>query len=823
MGPTPSPAPSPAPSFVNITDLLTVAGPFHTFLSYLRSTDLIRTFQNQANDSHNQGITIFVPPDSAFASLKTPSLASITPDQLKQVLLFHALPRFYSFSDFSSLGQSTPTFAGAGYALNFSDDSGTVRLDSGWSRTKVSSAVFATEPVAIYQVDKVLLPEAVFGTDIPPAPAPAPEIAPVADSPGAERSGSGKSSAAAAVTGSDTSDSIRVCGFGNWGRFVFAVFGALGVGLLLSFHLDFSKFKIYHTHREGNACVDKLAKQALLDQYSILTLTEMPTSLSSCVLVDTQGVNFPRNVARVMESVNTSEFNVLELTRDNYKIWKEKVILQLGWMDIDYAIRENEPPVPTDTSSKVEISLYELWKRSNRLSIMFIKTKISASIHGPIGEHKNVCDLLKVRDEQFEFFYKALSSTLMTKLSSMKLTSISGVREHIMRMRDIAAQLKNLEVEMSDSFLVQFFNSLPNQYGPFKISYNTHKEKWSINELLTMCVQEEGRLIAEMGESALTICQGKNKNQAKTSGKTSLNPKCKKDSKCFFCKKKGHMKKDCKKYKAWLDKKGNSISCFCYESNMVDVSNNTWWIDSGSTIHISNTLQGFLSQRKSVGNEQYIYSGNKMGSHVEAIGTCRIILDTGFVLNLERTFYVPSFSRNLISISRLVPFGLSFEFSNNGLKIFYASKLVRNDTISDGLFLIQLQNNTYVAMHAYTIIGNEELIIEELQPIDYDQVDPVVQQPLESVVQLVEDHIDLTLRRSTRTRRPSSLTRPQQKGYTYTPFEERPSPLMHEPRNESCIKPKVSPLHQPNWALTPKYKALAPPHLLASTTESSHP
>jgi hypothetical protein len=28
----------------------------------------------------------------------------------------------------------------------------------------------------------------------------------------------------------------------------------------------------------------------------------------------------------------------------------------------------------------------------------------------------------------------------------------------------------------------------------FKISYKTHKEKWLVNELLTMCVQEKKRL-----------------------------------------------------------------------------------------------------------------------------------------------------------------------------------------------------------------------------------------------------------------------------------------------------------------------------------------
>ena len=34
---------------------------------------------------------------------------------------------------------------------------------------------------------------------------------------------------------------------------------------------------------------------------------------------------------------------------------------------------------------------------------------------------------------------------------------MKGVREHIMEMRDIVAQLKTLEVDMSDSFLVDKF------------------------------------------------------------------------------------------------------------------------------------------------------------------------------------------------------------------------------------------------------------------------------------------------------------------------------------------------------------------------------
>ncbi|KAL5856615.1 hypothetical protein ACOSQ3_004073 [Xanthoceras sorbifolium] len=247
-------------------------------------------------------------------------------------------------------------------------------------------------------------------------------------------------------------------------------------------------------------------------------------------------------------------------------------------MDIDYAIRKDKPLEITYTSSTADITFYEKWERSNLLSVMFIKTKIFDSIRGSVDQLDNVRDLLKDIDEQFVTSENALASTLIMRLSSQRLTSVTGVRDHIMQIRDIAAQLKKLEVDISESFLVHYIlNTLPQRYRPFKISYNTHKDKWSINKLMTMCVQEEGRLLQEQGDSAMLATQGKGKTQANQKGKGKIPPKydIKKESKYFFCKKKGHMKKDYVKFNKWLEDKGNQISFVCYESNMVNVNINT--------------------------------------------------------------------------------------------------------------------------------------------------------------------------------------------------------------------------------------------------------
>ena len=110
-----------------------------------------------------------------------------------------------------------------------------------------------------------------------------------------------------------------------------------------------------------------------------------------------------------------------------------------------------------ETSIAESISLYEKWERSNHIFVMFIKTKISTSIRGSVEQIDKVKPLLKVIDEQFVTSDKALANTSIMRFSSSKLTGIRGVRDHIMRIRDISAQLKTLKVNMSETFLVHFF------------------------------------------------------------------------------------------------------------------------------------------------------------------------------------------------------------------------------------------------------------------------------------------------------------------------------------------------------------------------------
>jgi hypothetical protein len=79
-------------------------------------------------------------------------------------------------------------------------------------------------------------------------------------------------------------------------------------------------------------------------------------------------------------------------------------------------------------------------------------------------------------------------------------------------------------------------------------------------------------------------------------------------------------------------------------------SKSTWWIDSGATIYVANSMQRFHTRRTLRRGERSIRVTNDVEAEVEAIGELPLELNNGFILHLHNVLYVPSLSRNLIFI-----------------------------------------------------------------------------------------------------------------------------------------------------------------------------
>jgi hypothetical protein len=342
---------------------------------------------------------------------------------------------------------------------------------------------------------------------------------------------------------------------------------------------------------------------------------------------------------------------------------------------------------------------------------MVIKSSILEAIRGAIPECDTASEYLKKVESQFTGSSKAYASTLIRKLVTTRYTG-GGVRDHILRMSNMSSKLKSMDMELPEEFIIHLiFASLPKEFETFAVNYNSQPEKWGIEKMIAMCVQEEERVKGQSGDSVNYLNQNKKRNfqNSKPQGKPQWNTspskphgkmndhnqEVDKDT-CKWCKQKGHYEKDCVEFLRHLCKKGEDLITFVDESLYLSYAKSTWWIDSGATVHVANSLQGFRMRRTLQRGERSIKVANGVQAEVEAIGELPLVLANGFVLLLIDVLYVPSLHRNLISVSRLDDDGFACHFGDGQCKIEFNNEIVGLAFRQDKLYLLSLCENVNV-------------------------------------------------------------------------------------------------------------------------------
>jgi molybdopterin converting factor small subunit len=257
----------------------------------------------------------------------------------------------------------------------------------------------------------------------------------------------------------------------------------------------------------------------------------------------------------------------------NYSQWQEKINMSLAIFDIDKAITDKRPVEPTlletpddlgaDAKTEREkqnsklMRCYEIekinWERSNRKCLMVIRERISEGIRGTILECETAIEYMEKVESQFTGSSKAYASSLIKTLLSEKYTS-GGVRDHILRMGNVAARLRPLDLAIKDGFLIYLiFNSLLKEFKTFEVNYISMNDKWTLEKFIAMCAQEEERIKRNNGgvdSVNMAKHHQKSKNFApkkEDKGKavsTSFDHPVDKDQ-CKWCNKRGHYQENC--------------------------------------------------------------------------------------------------------------------------------------------------------------------------------------------------------------------------------------------------------------------------------------
>ena len=111
------------------------------------------------------------------------------------------------------------------------------------------------------------------------------------------------------------------------------------------------------------------------------------------------------------------------------------------------------------------------------MSLMIMKHSIPEAIRGAIPEETRAKTFLDQIANQFTANEKVETNTIISKLVSVRYKAKENIREYIMKMSNLVMRLKAPKLELSEDILVHLvLISLPTQFNPFKICYNTQKE-----------------------------------------------------------------------------------------------------------------------------------------------------------------------------------------------------------------------------------------------------------------------------------------------------------------------------------------------------------
>ncbi|EYU28950.1 hypothetical protein ABFS82_13G033000 [Erythranthe guttata] len=174
-------APPPTASGpINITAILEKASQYTTFIRLLNETQAANQINNQVNNSQD-GMTVFAPTDNAFNNLPPGSLNKLTNQQQVQLVLYHICPKYYSLESLLTVSNPVRTQASGQdnqvFGLNFTGQGNQVNVSTGVVEVPIYNALRKDPPLAVYQVDKVLLPIEFFpqqSKSKAPAPSPPP-------------------------------------------------------------------------------------------------------------------------------------------------------------------------------------------------------------------------------------------------------------------------------------------------------------------------------------------------------------------------------------------------------------------------------------------------------------------------------------------------------------------------------------------------------------------------------------------------------------------------------------------------------------------------
>lgn len=143
---------------------------------------------------------------------------------------------------------------------------------------------------------------------------------------------------------------------------------------------------------------------------------------------------------------------------------------------------------------------------------------------------------------------------LTQRFHEYRMSSSDSVVQHIAKVRNMARALSDLGENISEiSIMAKILGSLPSKYHALQTAWDSvATDSQTIDNLQERLIKEESRLTTEENHAsalAAASTNGNRKTLDSSGNKGQKRIKKKKDFECFYCHKKGHYERNCRKKK----------------------------------------------------------------------------------------------------------------------------------------------------------------------------------------------------------------------------------------------------------------------------------
>ncbi|KAK9033674.1 hypothetical protein V6N11_049860 [Hibiscus sabdariffa] len=294
-------------------------------------------------------------------------------------------------------------------------------------------------------------------------------------------------------------------------------------------------------------------------------------------------------------------------------------------------------------------------------------------------------------------------------LFQCKMSEGSLVGAHVIKMMGYIQTLEKLGFALNDELAIDVvLQSLPDSFSQFILNFNMNEIEKTLPQLLGILRTAEGNMKKGGSKSVLMVREvkgkGKEKKVAKSKGNGKTKPKGKealkpkggvsKDGKCFHYGKTGHWKRNCPIYLEDV-KKAKAVGASVSGIYVIDVhmsTSSSWVLDTGCGSHICTSVQGLHTRRTLAKGDVDLRVGNGARVAALAVGTYVLSLPSGLILNLENCYFVPSLTKNIISVSCLDKIGFEIIIKNNSCSFFYDNLFYGSAQLINGLYILNQEN-----------------------------------------------------------------------------------------------------------------------------------